>query len=116
MADAKRVICNSADLAEKGKGVRFSVERDGKAVPAFAVRHHGKACAYLNRCAHLGVELDWEPGEFFDSFGVYLICATHGAAYRPDDGHCIGGPCKGKKLEALDIAESDGVIYLTESV
>ena len=114
MAGGKRVIAKSAELADGGKGLRFAVEIGGQAAPAFAVRCGGKVFAYLNRCAHLGVELDWSEGEFFDDSGLYLVCATHGATYRPGNGHCTGGPCKGKTLEPIAIAESDGVIYLLE--
>ena len=48
---------------------------------AFAVRFRGRVRAFLNRCGHLPVELDWEEGRFFDASGLYLICATHGALY-----------------------------------
>ena len=71
--------------------------------------------AYLNSCAHIPVELDWMEGEFFDKAGLYLICATHGATYEPDTGHCIMGPCKGQHLVALQVEERDGNVYLLES-
>jgi nitrite reductase/ring-hydroxylating ferredoxin subunit len=113
MADPERIICSSAALAEGGKGVRFSVLRDGKPVPAFAVRYDGVVHAYLNQCAHIPVELDWIEGEFFDSSGLYLICTTHGATYEPATGYCILGPCKGRHLETLAVCEQDGKVYLT---
>jgi nitrite reductase/ring-hydroxylating ferredoxin subunit len=113
MADPARVICASAALTERGKGVRFSVLRGGKAVGAFAVRYNGSAYAYLNQCAHIPVELDWVEGEFFDYSGLYLICTTHGATYEPETGYCIMGPCKGRRLSALGISEHDGKVYLT---
>jgi nitrite reductase/ring-hydroxylating ferredoxin subunit len=113
MADTARVICASAALTERGKGVRFSVLRAGKPVGAFAVRYNGCAYAYLNHCAHIPVELDWVEGEFFDYSGLYLICTTHGATYEPDTGYCIMGPCKGRRLSALDISEHDGRVFLT---
>jgi nitrite reductase/ring-hydroxylating ferredoxin subunit len=115
MVDPARVICDSTALADGGKGVRFSVLRAGKPVPAFAVRYNGHVHAYLNQCAHIGVELDWIEGEFFDCSGLYLICATHGATYEPDTGHCIAGPCKGQRLTALDVAEDDGRVCLIQS-
>jgi nitrite reductase/ring-hydroxylating ferredoxin subunit len=54
-------------------------------------------------------------GEFFESSGLYLICTTHGATYEPDTGHCIAGPCKGQRLKALEVVETDGNVYLTQS-
>lgn len=114
MAEAARLICASADLAEGGKGVRFEIEEGGGKQPAFAVRHGGKVHAYVNRCAHIGVELDWMPGEFFDDSGLYLICATHGAIYLPDSGKCVGGPCRGAGLTPLAVSEQDGGVYLKQ--
>jgi len=102
-------ICASADLRDGGEGIRFELaDADGAAVAAFAVRAGGTAYAYVNRCAHLPVELDWLPGQFFDSSGLYLICATHGALYRPEDGVCVGGPCRGRSLIRLQCGEVGG--------
>lgn len=112
MAKAARIICDGAALADGGKGVRFTFDRYGAAVSAFAVRYDGKAYAYLNSCAHIPIELDSLEGEFFDEFGLYLICSTHGAVYEPETGHCIMGPCKGQHLIALRVEERDGKVYL----
>jgi len=114
MAGSQRLICQSADLAEGGKGVRFSVSRHGEELPAFAVRYRGVVRAFLNRCGHVPVELDWVEGEFFDLSGLYLVCATHGASYLPDSGRCAYGPCNGRGLRALEVAETDGGVYLLE--
>jgi nitrite reductase/ring-hydroxylating ferredoxin subunit len=108
------VICASGALPESGDGVRFEVERAGERVSAFAIRFAGEAHAYLNRCAHVGVELDWEPGKFFDSEGLLLICSSHGALYDPATGECLGGPCSGGGLEKLAVEERDGEIRLKE--
>lgn len=114
---SKRLICSSDALAngvEGGKGVRFTVEQNGETLPAFVIRHQGRVYAYLNRCAHVGVEMDWMQGEFFDDSGLYLICSTHGATYAPASGYCTGGPCKGKSLQQLEIEERDGNVYLKD--
>ena len=107
-----RLICASSELAERGDGVRFEVEWEGESVPAFAIRHGGRAYAYLNRCAHISMELDWKQGKFFDADGEYLICSTHGALYAPESGACRGGPCRGAKLVDLKAFEADGSVYL----
>jgi nitrite reductase/ring-hydroxylating ferredoxin subunit len=114
MAGNKRLICAAAALEEKGAGIRFSVERHGREEPAFAVRYGGVVRAYLNRCAHVPVQLDWAEGEFFDFTKLYLICSTHGAMYLPDSGYCVGGPCKGARLQALRVEECDGEVYLID--
>lgn len=113
MAADPRLICASSALEEGGKGVRFSVPLHGQEASAFVVRHAGHVRAYLNRCGHVPVELDWQPGEFFDDSKLYLICATHGALYAPDSGRCVGGRCNGKGLTPLPVEERDGNVYFT---
>ena len=114
MAVSKRLIARSNDLADGGAGVRFlAIDDRGVESPAFVIRHRGKVHGFINRCAHVQVELDWQEGQFFDDEQQYLICATHGALYQPDTGECIAGPCKNGKLEKLAIAEDgDGVFIL----
>jgi len=114
MARRERVIAQSADLAERGRGVRFEVVRDGRTRPAFAVRFDGVVRAFENVCAHQAVELDWMPGEFFDHEAKRLVCATHGALYDPADGRCVAGPCRGARLAPLSVAERDGQVLLIE--
>ena len=111
MAAAERLICASQMLSDSGDGVRFEVWRDGESVPAFAVRYDGKVHAYLNRCVHMRIELDWKPGRFFDSEGLLLVCSVHGAVYAPDTGTCLGGPCAGA-LVRLDVEEREGAVYM----
>ncbi|MCF8175372.1 MAG: Rieske 2Fe-2S domain-containing protein [Burkholderiaceae bacterium] len=110
----QRLICAGDALQEKGPGLRFTVERHGVSEPAFVVRFRGQVHAYLNRCAHVPVQMDWQQGEFFDHSGLYLICATHGALYAPESGRCLGGRCNGKGLFALTVAEHDGQVFLIE--
>jgi len=78
-------------------------------VPAFAIRFGGRAFAYLNRCAHVAMELDWQPGLFFDFDAESLLCSTHGAFYDPVTGACRGGACIGHGgLRALTVVERGG--------
>jgi nitrite reductase/ring-hydroxylating ferredoxin subunit len=57
------------------------------------------------------MELDWKPGEFFDSSQLYLICATHGALFDPASGACLGGPCNGCGLRPLRVVEEMGGVF-----
>jgi nitrite reductase/ring-hydroxylating ferredoxin subunit len=81
----------------------------GQTCTAFAIRYEGAVHAYLNRCTHVAMELDWQPGQFFDDTGQWLLCSTHGAAYKPDTGECGGGPCRGG-LVKIQLVEHDGVV------
>ncbi|CAL8473365.1 MULTISPECIES: Rieske (2Fe-2S) protein [Caballeronia] len=104
--DAVRV-CASEELVDGGAGVRVpATEASGDAV-VFFVRYDGKPHGYLNRCAHVPMELDWNEGQFFESSGLYLMCATHGAIYEPDTGKCVGGPCRGARLRPVTVEERD---------
>ena len=114
MAEEKRLICTSEAVAESGNGYRFTVMRYGRAEPAFVIRYRGKVYGYLNQCSHVPVELDWQPGEFFDDSKIYLICSVHGALYAPESGRCLGGRCQGKGLKALAVSEIDDKIFLDQ--
>jgi nitrite reductase/ring-hydroxylating ferredoxin subunit len=113
MVERRGVICESQVLVDSGRGLRFEVEYFGERAPAFAIRYRGVAHAYLNRCAHVAMELDWQEGVFFDSAGRDLLCSTHGATYSASSGHCIGGPCNGTPLVRVLVEERDGKVYFT---
>ena len=113
MAERKRLICPSSALQDAGRGVRFELEYFGEPAPAFVVRHAGEVHGYLNRCAHVAMELDWQEGVFFDADGRDLLCSTHGAVYDAASGRCLGGPCNRTPLVKLRIEEREGMVYFT---
>jgi nitrite reductase/ring-hydroxylating ferredoxin subunit len=100
-------ICASDELMEGGAGLRRAAKYAGGDAVVFFVRYGGEAYGYLNRCAHVPMELDWVEGQFFESSGLYLMCATHGAIYAPDTGKCVGGPCRGGRLRPVQVDERD---------
>ena len=102
-------LCASQDLVDGGLAVGFDVVYAGQNCRAFAIRYQGVAYAYLNRCTHVPMEMDYQPGRIFDDSGRWLLCATHGAAYQPSTGQCAGGPCRGG-LVKIALSESDGVV------
>jgi nitrite reductase/ring-hydroxylating ferredoxin subunit len=103
-------LCNSRELVDGGLAVGFDVVYAGQTCRAFAVRYQGRAHAYLNRCSHVAMELDWQPDRIFDDTGRWLLCASHGAQYEPATGECRGGPCRGG-LIPIGLAEHDGVVH-----
>ena len=78
---------------------------------AFALRFDGQVRAYMNRCLHVPVEMDWQPGEFLDLDKRVILCSIHGASYEPTDGRCVGGPCGRGRLQAIRTEERDGQVY-----
>jgi nitrite reductase/ring-hydroxylating ferredoxin subunit len=103
-------VCTSDQLQEGGAGVRFKVMLSEGASSAFVVRVNNDVRGYLNRCSHVPVELDWNYGEFLDDSGLVIVCATHGAMYDGETGACMGGPCNGKHLQALDVYEENNQV------
>ena len=108
--DAPRPICRAVDLVERGKAALFEVRHYRETLRAFALRFDGRVVAYLNRCVHVPVEMDWQPGEFLDADRELIVCSMHGAAYLPQTGRCVGGPCGRGSLIALRVAEIDGMV------
>jgi nitrite reductase/ring-hydroxylating ferredoxin subunit len=103
-------LCKSDALANSGEAVPFDVIYCGQTCLAFAIRYDNKVHAYLNRCSHVPMEMDYQPNRFFDLTGHWLICATHGATYSPKTGACQGGPCRGG-LVKIETSERDGVVH-----
>ncbi|MCH9799841.1 MAG: Rieske 2Fe-2S domain-containing protein [Betaproteobacteria bacterium] len=109
---SKTIVFDSSELQEKSHGLRFDLPHLGEHATGFVIRFDGKPHAYVNQCAHMPVELDWNEGEFFTREKDFIICATHGACYVPDTGHCAFGPCKGKQLQVLKVTEESDQVFI----
>ena len=101
-------LCASSALVEGGLAVVFDVRLWGQPARAFALRFGGRLVAYVNRCAHVPVEMDWQPGRFLDHDQRWIVCSIHGATYEPADGRCVGGPCGRSRLIGVSIREHAG--------
>lgn len=107
----RQPLCASADLVERGQGFVFDVMLWGAPARAFALRFDAKVVTYLNRCAHVPTEMDWQEGQFLDMDKRWILCSIHGAAYEPANGRCVGGPCGQGRLMAITSEEADGNVY-----
>jgi len=107
-----KIEIQKSGFEEEGSTIKFEYSKNGVTQSGFVVFFEGNYCAYLNQCRHLPVELDFKPNEFMDDEKKWIICATHGAIYHPISGECISGPCRGKKLEKLNLIESNDVIWI----
>lgn len=101
-------LCHSGALQEGGLAFTWDVMARGEPLRAFVLRFEGRIVAYLNRCAHVPAEMDWQPGRFLDAEGRWIVCAMHGAMYEPADGLCVAGPCAGANLQRVEVGERDG--------
>jgi nitrite reductase/ring-hydroxylating ferredoxin subunit len=95
------------DSIPDGSARGFALDED---TPILVVRQGDKAYAYINRCPHIGVQLNWLPDEFMSLDGAYLQCSLHGAQFRIEDGFCLRGPCLGRFLEPVPIRTDQGRI------
>ena len=103
-------LCAVDDIPEGGsKG--FELEQ---AFSCFAVKRDDQVYVYRNRCPHLGVELEWVEDQFLDMDGALIQCATHGALFLIESGHCVGGPCLGENLQAMEFVIQQGDILLKD--
>ncbi|AZY49365.1 Rieske (2Fe-2S) protein [Bordetella avium] len=103
-------VCDAPALSNGGLGVKLPVTDGSGRTTVFFVRYQNKVYGYLNRCTHVGVEMDWESS-FFTRAGDLIMCARHGATYHPDTGVCAGGACRNSRLTALQVEERDNAVY-----
>ncbi|MDB5479806.1 MAG: 2Fe-2S ferredoxin [Caulobacteraceae bacterium] len=90
-------LCALAELRDPGaRGFMF---REGEALfLGFVTRAGGTVAGWVDHCPHAGMPLAIVPNRYLTREGDLILCASHGALFRPADGHCVGGPCAGKTL------------------
>jgi len=96
-------------LRLRSGGVEISAEGFAIVDDAGCVR------AFVNRCPHARMPLDWGDGEFFDDQGL-LLCRMHGARFAPQSGACVSGPCAGKGLWRIPIRSERGRLWVPQCV
>lgn len=102
---------------QPGQTKKFVFNAGGNEIEGFILNFDGELHAYVNRCCHVPMGLDWIENQFFTEDGTYVLCATHGACYLPDSGECVSGPPFGQFLTRvpLRIEGEDVVATLPES-
>ena len=104
------VVATVGDLAP-GTTRKFLLPAQPEPVEAFLVNVDGVLHAYVNRCRHVPLTMDWVENRFLDESGCYIVCSTHGGMYRPDTGECVAGPPAGRFLIRVPLRiEGDRVI------
>ena len=105
------VLCRVEDITDPGaRG--FEVETPEGTRDVIAVRIGDAVHGFHNACPHQGTPLETFPDRFLSRDGSALICSTHGAMFRPRDGLCVRGPCKGKSLNPAPVEQMDGDVVL----
>ena len=96
-APVSAVVARVGELAP-GETKKFLLHVEGQEEECFVVNHAGKLYAYVNRCLHVPMTMDWIDNQFMTEDKKFILCATHGACYLPDTGECVSGPPCGKFL------------------
>jgi nitrite reductase/ring-hydroxylating ferredoxin subunit len=110
-----RFLCNKHELPEgSSRGFRFDLLSGSRDI--FLVRSGNRIVSYVNSCPHTGAPLDWTPGHFLDQHGTFIVCATHDARFRIDDGYCVAGPCLGRRLQPVTTITENDAVYLDNGV
>ena len=113
MTDNMIYLCALSDIPENGSnGFLVSTEKDQ--FGTIVIRKADAFFVYVNSCPHLGTPLDIKAGQFLTQNRSHIICTTHGALFRIEDGYCISGPCLGSSLMILPAAIKKGEIFITK--
>jgi nitrite reductase/ring-hydroxylating ferredoxin subunit len=106
------IVARATDL-KPGESIKFLLPIRGVNEECFLINYQGRLHAYVNRCRHVPMAMDWIDNQFFAEHGRYLMCQTHNAYYEPETGECIAGPSSacGKFLYRLPLEIDDGVVY-----
>lgn len=93
--------------------MKFMLPVRGADEECFVINFQGHYHAYVNRCRHVPMAMDWIDNQFFAEQGRYLMCQTHNAYFEPASGECIAGPPSacGKFLYRVPLEIDNGVIY-----
>ncbi|MEB2284605.1 MAG: hypothetical protein B6D46_00635 [Polyangiaceae bacterium UTPRO1] len=98
MEQSREVVVAAVGELAPGTTRKFLLPTAGEPTEAFIVNVDGTLHAWVNRCRHIAITMDWVEGRFLDDSGCYVVCATHGALYEPATGHCVSGPPFGRAL------------------
>lgn len=107
---ARIALCHANEIAE-GQARGFLVGEGVMRRDVILVRRDGVLRAYVNACPHQGTPLETFPDRFLDQDGL-LVCSTHGARFRVEDGFCVSGPCAGKSLQRLAWTVENGDVVV----
>jgi len=97
-----KAIATVGEIAP-GRTKKFLLDCPAGELEGFVLNVGGEHHAYLNRCRHVPMSLDWVENQFFTEDGRFVQCATHGAYYRPETGECVAGPPCGRTLVRIPL-------------
>ena len=103
-------LCALEELPDPGaKGFRF--RQDRSLFAGFLVRQGESVSGYVDSCPHNGWPLALMDDRYLTKYGQRVICAAHGAMFRPHDGICVAGPCIDERLAPWPVVVRDGEVF-----
>jgi nitrite reductase/ring-hydroxylating ferredoxin subunit len=108
----QRKLIGKAGELSPGMTKKFALTNGQFRMEGVLLNYRGSHYAYLNRCPHIGLSLDWVDNQFFTVDGRYLMCANHGATFEPATGECIWGPCAGASLQSVPVEMEGEKIFV----
>jgi nitrite reductase/ring-hydroxylating ferredoxin subunit len=86
------------DQIDDNRARNFVIEtKDGRFI-GLIYRKGDQVFGYVDQCPHALLPLAHRLDDYMTKDGDLIKCDWHGALFRTDDGHCIGGPCAGRSL------------------
>ncbi len=107
-------LCYLDDIEDGGSAGFAYGEPDafGFRKSAMVIRRGERVFVFENACPHVGAPLDFQPGKFLNAEGTLILCSSHGALFRIEDGYCISGPCAGKSLTPITARIEEGRVSI----
>ncbi len=109
MAAATHELCRLDEIPD-GTARGFEVPGPDGPVDLIVLRRGDEVAGFVNSCPHQGTPLNITEDRFFTRDGRFLLCRTHGARFRPQDGACISGPCAGERLAPYPVRVAGGKV------
>jgi nitrite reductase/ring-hydroxylating ferredoxin subunit len=110
-----RTLCRVAELEATGCR-QFTLGRGEWPLRCFAVKSDAGIRAFVNRCAHMRLPLNYIPDSFLNYDNSLIQCYVHGALFAKENGYCMAGPCSGASLAAVPIRVVGDAVLLAEGV
>ncbi|MEQ1753888.1 MAG: Rieske 2Fe-2S domain-containing protein [Micropepsaceae bacterium] len=110
MSETRHFLCRREDI-RNGQARGFEVGDGAARREVIIVCHASNFHAYMNSCPHQAMPLEILPDKFLNEDGSLLVCSTHGARFRVEDGYCVSGPCQGKSLVPIAVEIDDASVF-----
>lgn len=99
-------LCHADDIGE-GEARGFA-PFPGSREKVFVVRRGGALHAYWDACPHYGgTPMAWRTDAYLNAARDRIVCASHGAEFEIETGHCVKGAALGQCLRRAPV-ETNG--------